>query len=222
MLALLYPPKCVFCQALLDAPATEQICPSCRQVLPHCRDEQHFSFLSSCHAVFYYESLVREAILRYKFQDAAHYSRTLGHLLGDMLQQELAGQFDLITWVPVSRKRLRSRGYDQAQLLAQQASLVCGTKPVRLLKKIRNNPRQSSLQEPALRRANVQGVYTALQPAMTAGKRILLIDDVVTTGSTMSECARVLLTAGAEQVLGAALAAYRDDAAAGQEKTEKL
>jgi predicted amidophosphoribosyltransferase len=80
------------------------------------------------------------------------------------------------------------------------------TTPVRLLNKTVNNPAQSGLNDAAARRANVQGVYQPADPAATKCKRILLIDDICTTGATLSECARVLREAGAEEVVCATVA----------------
>ena len=113
-----------------------------------------------------------------------------------------------MTWVPVSKKRLRQRGYDQARLLAESACRRWDTKPVALLRKVADNPAQSGLTEAAARRANVLGVYEALPEA--AGKRVLLIDDICTTGATLTECVRVLKDGGAESVACAAVALTRE------------
>lgn len=87
----------------------------------------------------------------------------------------------MVTWVPVSRRRLRKRGYDQAQLLAESACRVWGVKPERLLRKVQDNPAQSGLTEAAARRANVLGVYEAVGPEQIQGRRVLLVDDICTT-----------------------------------------
>lgn len=108
--------------------------------------------------------------------------------------------FDLITWVPVSRLRKLRRGYDQVELLAKYVGAELGMKPVRLLVKIRHNRAQSGIAGQAKRRANVLGAYRMVNPEQVRGKRILLLDDVITTGATAGECARVLLTAGAKEV----------------------
>ena len=115
-----------------------------------------------------------------------------------------------MTWVPVSKKRLRQRGYDQAELLARMACHLWDTKPERLLTKIVENPAQSTLTEPAARRANVLGVYELVRGAEVCGKRILLIDDICTTGATLAECARVLQFAGAESVVCCTVAHARE------------
>ena len=119
--------------------------------------------------------------------------------------------FDLITWVPVSARRRRKRGYDQAELLARSVCAELGYKPVCLLKQLRANPAQSGLRGEQ-RRANVLGAYGVCGKTDIHGKRILLIDDVFTTGATAEECARVLKTAGASSVhCGAVAAAQKED-----------
>ena len=107
--------------------------------------------------------------------------------------------------MPVSPDTLRKRGYDQAQLLAQEAAKALGKPVLPLLEKTGKNRPQSSLTHGRERFANVAGVYTVPQPAAAAGQRILLIDDILTTGATLNEAARTLRQAGAGQVVAAAL-----------------
>lgn len=82
---------------------------------------------------------------------------------------------------------------------------------VETLRKGRNTQAQSGLDDDAARRANVLGAYTIVDPELVEGKRVLLIDDVITTGSTISECARVLRSAGAADVVCATLARARGE-----------
>ena len=117
---------------------------------------------------------------------------------------------DIISWVPLSKKRLRKRGYDQAGLLAAAVADNLGIDCVRLLDKTKNNPAQSGTGSPSKRKANVKGVYRAADPALIEGKTVLLIDDIVTTGATLSECAGVLRRSGALLVYAAALACGRN------------
>lgn len=93
---------------------------------------------------------------------------------------------------------------DQARLLAESACRLWETKPLPLLRKTVHNPAQSGLKEAAARRANVLGVYEAVDPERISGHRILLVDDICTTGATLAECARVLREAGAADVVCAA------------------
>ena len=127
-------------------------------------------------------------------------------MLATKLLREREGDYDLISWVPVSRLRKLRRGYDQVELLAKAVGAELGVEPVKCLLKIRHTSPQSRLSGQAQRRANVLGAYRVLEPEQIVGKRILLLDDVITTGATVGECARVLLTAGAREVHCAAVA----------------
>ena len=204
---LLFPPKCCFCRRLLQDGQSNP-CPECEKALPYTRGKAVTDgrFFQKCISPLFYEDAVREAILRYKFQNAAYYAEPFGKLLSELVRERLRNEFDLITWVPLSKKRLRKRGYDQAMLLARATADHLEAVCVPLLEKFRNVPAQSGLGRVEQRRANVSGVYRAVRADLIAGKRILLIDDVVTTGSTLSECARILLLSGAASVVCATLA----------------
>lgn len=205
VLNLLFPPKCPFCGRVLDVPG---VCPACRADLPWTEEENALRELPGgllCAAPLWYEGAVREGLLRFKFQGASGSAGALGELTARCVLKQLSGSFDTVTWAPVSRKRLRKRGYDQAELLARAVCRQWGTRPVRLLKKTVDNPAQS-LQEKENRRENVRNVYRAAHPGKIRGKRILLMDDICTTGSTLAECAGVLLEAGAKSVVCGAVA----------------
>jgi ComF family protein len=148
-------------------------------------------------------------LLRYKFYGKRGYADAYARMLGMKLMKEEKLDFDILTFIPISPKRRRKRGFDQVELLAEKLGREIGKTPQPLLKKIRDNPAQSGIVGQAERRANVLGVYEVLQPELLEGKRILLLDDIITTGATASECARVLLTAGAKEVHFAVIAAAR-------------
>ena len=210
ILDLLFPPKCPFCGKVQE---TRGICPSCEKALPWIEGEQDLKSLpggSVCAAPLWYEDLARDGLLRFKFQGVSAAAEPLGALIAQCAAEHFSGEFDVVTWVPVSRRRLRKRGYDQAQLLAAGACRLWGVKPERLLRKITNNPAQSGLTEAAARRANVLGVYEAIDVDKIRGRRVLLVDDICTTGSTLSECARTLRDAGAAGVVCVAVALTRE------------
>lgn len=211
LLDLLFPPKCVFCGKLLER-GQKELCPRCQSELPWLEGaaaEQTGEFFSLCVTPLRYEEKVRDSIRRYKFNGRQGYHKAYGRLVGQCVHDHLAGRYDLITWVPLSDKRRRERGYDQAFLLASAAALELGDVAVETLRKTRHNPAQSGLEGAAQRRANVLGAYLPVDPELVAGKRVLLVDDVVTTGATLSECARVLRSMGASDVVCAALARAR-------------
>lgn len=208
-LDLLYPPKCVFCTKLLRREETE-ICRRCRTELSEISHSiKRGQFFDGCHSVFYYEDTVADAIKRFKFQGRSEYAACLGRLMAMRILRENVA-FDLITWAPVSKKRLRKRGYDQSYLLAQEIAKELGVPCVRTLRKRRDNPPQSTRHDFAERQANVLNVYQAVSSEAFYGKRVLVIDDVITSGATLSECCRILKTAGAGSLVCATLAATQN------------
>lgn len=201
LLDLFFPPKCPFCGKVLDHAG---ICPACEKALPWTEEGAGLRELPGglqCAAPLWYEGQVREGLLRFKFQGARAAAGPLGELVARCAAERFSGAFDVVTWVPVSRRRLRSRGYDQARLLAESACRLWEVRPEQLLQKITDNPAQSGLTEEAARRANVLGVYEAAEPERIQGYRILLVDDICTTGATLAECARTLRDAGAADVM---------------------
>ena len=209
LMELLFPPKCVLCGTLLKAGETD-LCRTCRTEAPEYPNRKiKLQFLDSFAAVWYYEGNVRRSLLRFKFQNARSYASCYGRMLAMKLLREYPEGFDVLTWVPVSRLRRLRRGYDQVELLAKAVGAELGMTPVPMLKKIRNNRPQSRLDSASARRANVLGAYKLLDGAQAKGKRVLLLDDILTTGATAGECARMLLSAGAKEVHCAAVAAAR-------------
>ncbi len=218
ILQLLFPPKCVLCGKLLKREMLD-LCHACRASAPHfCGRRKKRRYIRDWTALWYYEDMVRESLLRYKFSGRRSYALAYGRMLAMRIQQDLTESFDVLTWAPVSRRRKHKRGYDQAELLTRAVARELDKPVVRLLRKTRNNPAQSSMEDEAQRRANVLGVYQAVSPFPAVGKRVLLLDDIITTGSTAEECARVLLTAGAEAVFCAAIAVRR----AGKEQSKTV
>ena len=209
---LLFPEKCILCGKVLDKAETD-LCHTCRVEAPECPvRKQKRSFLDSWVAIWYYKGYIRSSILRYKFRRARHYAHGYGRLLAMKLQQEHPEGFDLLTWVPISPIRRLTRGYDQVELLAKAVGKELGMEPVRTLRKIRHNRPQARIHGSAQRRANVLGVYRIVDASLVRDKRVLLLDDIITTGATAGEAARVLLTAGAEEVhCGCIAAAAPDD-----------
>lgn len=205
VLDLLFPPKCPFCGKLLEK--GELLCPNCQRDLPWLTGagaERPVELTKGCLSVLRYQERVREAIHGYKFRGRSARSGTFGLLMAQALRDRKVTA-DLISWPSLSRKRLRRRGYDQAQLLAEVVGRELGIPVARTLKK-EDRPAQSGLRGEAERRANLLGAYTAVNTGEFQGKTILLIDDVFTTGATLSECAKTLRLAGAKEVFCATLA----------------
>ena len=211
ILSLIYPPKCVFCGKVIDK---SDICSECEKTLPYTKGDsvyQKFLFVDKCISPLYYKDYVRRAVLRFKFSGCSCYSRRLGAIMSECAENNLdCGSIDMISCIPLSKKRLHDRGYNQAELLAREISKAVDVKFVPTLKKIKNNTAQATIKDEKLRAKNVVGVYTVTDPETVKGKYILLVDDVVTTGSTVSECARMLKKAGAKAVYCITLARRED------------
>ena len=207
ILDLLFPPKCVFCASVLEK-TDEGLCDKCVESLPYTDSQgrQEGIVFDFCISPLYYTGYVRRSILRYKFRGASQYAEVYGNVLAECIRECPEINYDIISWVPLSSKRERSRGYDQAMLLATATAPLLDKVAVETLKKPHDVQAQSELGDRNERIANISGAYTVSDPEHVSGKRVLLIDDVVTTCSTLDECARVLLSAGAAGVVCAALA----------------
>lgn len=210
LLDIFYPTRCILCRKALT-PGRPCFCVDCLNSLPQPRkgDRKKGDFYSTCISALYYEGEVVEAIQRYKFHGVQAYSHAFGDLVASCIYEELDGEYDILSWVPLAPDRYRRRGYDQSELIAKNAAQRLLKPLTPTLQKQRGIKPQSLTGGPERRRANIAGAYKVVDPAVIAGKRILLVDDIVTSGSTLSECAKTLLLAGAEEVLCATLARTR-------------
>lgn len=211
LLDLFFPPKCAFCGRLLRR-GEESPCALCQTELPWIAGpaaEQTGEFFSLCASPLWYQDTVRKSFHRYKFKGVVGYARVYGRLMAQCVRDHLEGRYDLISWVPLSDARRKKRGYDQAMLLAEAVALELDDVAAETLKKTRDTDAQSGLGDDGARRANVLGAYHPVDPELIAGKRVLLVDDIITTGATISECARILRTAGAAEVVCITLARAR-------------
>lgn len=207
---LLFPTKCVFCHKLTGDPR-RTLCDKCVKSLPYIPKAvqgQRLPHIRLSVAPLYYEGSVRTSLHRFKFSGLSFYDKTYSEFIANCVKDN-GIVCDAVTWVPVSKRRKHRRGYDQARLLAEKTAAHLNVPcECTLIKKIDNRP-QSLAGSPEQRRANVKGVYGAAASERIKGKSLLLIDDIITTGATVSECAGVLKSAGAEKVFAAALARRR-------------
>ena len=199
VLDVFFPPRCVFCHELLPLRREGEVCPRCQKSLERFRGEEKAEFVERVVAPFRYKDAVRDSIHRYKFGGREFYAKTYAQYMAEALRDAHA-EFDLLSYVPLHPRRKRSRGYDQAQLLAEELGKLLDAEPKPLLRKTRNVSPQSGISDAARRRANISGCYELLPGVSVTEKRILLVDDVFTSGATLSECARMLLMAEAEEV----------------------
>jgi ComF family protein len=164
-------------------------------------------FYEAAWAPYRYEGAILKGIHRLKYGSKGFLADALGPLLSQFATERIDGSPSvLIMPVPLHPKRLRERGFNQSLLLARHVS---GCLHIDLdflsLRRVRYTPPQASLAKKE-RLQNVQGAFELKNSDAVKGRSILLVDDVVTTGNTLNECARILRKAGAEKVFGLSLA----------------
>lgn len=202
---LILPQRCIFCYKPIYT--KDAVCNSCRNILPYLggsdwRRGKNFRY---CVSALSYEKNVAPAIHRFKYHGRYHYAAYFASLLARLLAAQ-RDDFDMITWIPQSLSRTMERGYNHSKLLAvETAKQLEFNKPLKLLRKCRHTERQVMMDKNE-RTVNLKGSFKAVNRETFLGKRILIIDDVVTTGSTLEECAGVLLEAGASEIVCATVA----------------
>lgn len=191
---LVFPPFCVGCDRVGSF-----LCPRCMATLVPA-PAREVAGLDGVKAAVNYEGAVRRAIHALKYERQRRVAEPLGRLLTG-----LDWPVDLVTAVPLHPKRLQERGYNQAALVAQTvAQLYQWEFADDILQRTRETTSQVQLSAQE-RQANVEGAFDAVTEKVR-GKRLLVIDDVLTTGATMAACADALRRAGAIQVFGATVA----------------
>lgn len=202
LLGLLFPNRCFLCGKLI--PAGEVCCETCRKQLPPKPFQRKLALPGagaagvSVLSPLSYEGRVRKALFRFKFRGKKGLAKPMGALMAGAASRT-GGKFTAVTWVAMTAKKRRKRGYDQSELLARAVAEELGLPCLPLLQKVRENQVQHQLSGRE-RRKNVKGAYLALPEA--AGQALLLVDDIVTTGATLGECAKELYRAGAAEVTG--------------------
>jgi ComF family protein len=226
--SLLYPPLCTICSA--SVPREEYLCDECdnnvlRIVAPFCarcsepfagQISGPFNCANCAHRRLHFEAavaayrsrgLVRRIILDFKYGRKIY----LRHLVARWLHAALADErlvgreFDVVVPVPLHPARERERGFNQAALIAEPLSAHISVPARPLLERVRYTTTQTAFDR-AERMENLRDAFRLRKNANVRGLRVLLVDDVLTTGSTLSECARILKHAGARTVYAATAA----------------
>lgn len=151
--------------------------------------------------IFKYEGMIRRLILKYKFHDKAYLYKTfVNFLLKNEKFFQILKSYDTIVPVPISKKRYKARGYNQSYLLAREIAKRTNLKlENECLFKIKNIVEQSKLNKEQ-RKNNIQGVYQLRNQIRLKDKKILVLDDIYTTGSTINECCKMLKRARPKEI----------------------
>ena len=219
-LNLIFPPRCVFCGQIMPPHTDFLVCSQCEDNLPYasghlckicgthidmvygnniCYECRHTKrYFDRAVAPFFYEGLVKNAIIKFKFSGAAANKKVFSKYMIEMIRE--FDKIDCILFTPISGKRHRQRGYNQSELLAEDIIKQLSEIPMyNILRKIKETKPQSKLPKKD-RRNNVKDAYIVTGSEKIKDKQVLLIDDVLTTGSTVNECAKVLKKSGAKKV----------------------
>ncbi|WP_165847783.1 ComF family protein [Ammonifex thiophilus] len=203
---------CRDCLSFLETARTLPFCPVCGRFGEGeiCLDCRIYSRpFTLCRAAGPYEGALKQAIRRLKYERKREGVEYLGGLLAEVVTREPAYQrARVVVPVPTSPERRRQRGFDQAELLARELAWRLGLPLCRWLKKEIPTPPQTGLGR-GERLLNLRGSFGVCQNPKLGGAVVLLVDDVFTTGSTLTAAAEALLAGGAAEVLGLVLAAAR-------------
>ncbi|MHB9155362.1 MAG: ComF family protein [Endomicrobiales bacterium] len=227
-LGFFFPVTCAACGAVLPAGDWYRVCARCRGSLPliaglqcrkcglplpdggaHCHDcrkapARHFESIRSCAE---YRGAMKDLIHKFKFRNRDYLGRFLGSMLVELVEkQPYRDAIECVLPVPMHRVKRYLRGYNQAELLAEKVAEHLG-RP--LLRKVLVRKRYTTAQyrlSRAERSENLRDAFLVRDAGPVRGKKLLLIDDICTTGETIERCAAVLRRAGARKVYGLTLA----------------
>lgn len=233
---LVYPPRCPLCRTFLRdervringkdlllchpcsrafVPIASPLCPLCGRPFSSGAGEDRVCedclrkrpFFDKARGPFLYEGPVMALIQQFKYNGKSHLAGILGPLLASFATTWLQSlESPLIVPVPLHPKRLRERGFNQSLLLAGHVKEALSADLDALsLRRTRPTRPQTGLKS-AERRRNLRGAFGVVEKKAVKGRRVILVDDVSTTGTTLNECARVLKRAGADRVFGLVLA----------------
>ena len=207
VMCLFYPNRCKFCGEITET--FDDVCENCEKSLPWIDGEicnfcgalktdcvcksAHGNFYDGVIAPMYYVDTVKECIHNYKFFDARLNYKCLADLMSDTCKKRYQGvNFDYVTYIPMRKKNTRKRGYNQSQLLAKRVAENLGvTFCDDLLLKLYDTKVQRSCTK-LERKGNLIGVFDVNEKYDVAGKTVLIVDDVKTSGATLSECGKML------------------------------
>ncbi len=211
--SLVFPKRCIFCGDYIF-PTDKNTCQRCMESLPYikgricskcgcerqdCSCSENIVFYDKTVGALYYEGNVKSSLKRMKFNGKKSYARCYAEYMYQAMRENyLTEKFDFIAYVPLYKDDLKYRGYNQSESIANRISEITGL-PVEkdLIVKIYKTEKQSTCNS-NMRTGNILGVFSVTKDV--TGCSILLIDDIKTTGSTLSECAKMLRLNGAENI----------------------
>ncbi len=189
---------CDYCHEFIELTDPLKRCKACGMNKSNCQCKRHVFYFNSAVAPFVNKGVAKRVMYIFKFGKREQSSEFFARQMAFCVKNEYRDiSFDCITYVPMSKRKLAKRSYNQSFLLAKDISERLNIPIFSLLKARHSYKSQHSLREKQ-RFKNVKGMYSA--KCKLDGKRILLVDDIKTTGATLDECSKALLVAGADAV----------------------
>ena len=223
--ALIYPNRCFICDKTIPYPDTVcescqpkrinytqisgAVCDICGLKLKYCPCRPNRLYEKAVFPLFF-EDEVRSALHKFKFRGRLDKAKPFADAIKTALEErEISGDIDILTFIPMGKKAQRRRGYNQAQQLCAELQKSTGLPMLPLLYKYSANATQHDLKDYLFRTGNILGIYEPdpQYADQIEDKRILLVDDILTTGATLNEAAKTLLIFGAQSVSVATVAA---------------
>ena len=210
LIDLLYPKRCPLCGEV----TSEKIYgyPLCEK----CNAKQKENIITysgeGFFCVYKYNGKLRDAVIKYKFEGEIWLAEPFACMIINYIEQNSGfDSFDILTFVPVSEKRISTRGYDQVYEIAKIISKKKGIQVAKFLKKNENYGDSAVDRKDRRQRLSEDKYYFAGDTNLIYNKRVLLLDDIVTTGATLKDCMALLIENGARNVCTAVIASGRKD-----------
>ncbi len=200
---LLFSNKCPFCFRVIEK--GELCCQKCEKELPKHGVCQGVLGGYRSTAPLVYRGKYRRALLNFKFKNKQHYSKAFAKLMAKDIKHSYPDMiFDFITFVPMHKKPLKKRGFNQSELLARELSKELRIPYICTLEKVKNTKPQHTLKG-RKRLGNLKGAFKVIDQKILHNRCVLVIDDVITTGTTLGECSKALNKAKPAHICCAAL-----------------
>ena len=201
----IYPNICPCCEKIIDH--DEDFCDKCKNDMIIFEEDFHVEHADCFVSYCIYDGKVCDAIRKFKHEPRGNsYYAFAFCIVQALYSRELTGLIDFVTYIPMTKEDFRRRGYNQTEMIAKEIHYLLDIPCKGVLKKDKITKSQKSLKTKRERKQNVNEIFSVCKNTDISGKCILLIDDLCTTGSTLSEAARVLKESGAEMVIAASFA----------------
>lgn len=204
LIHFIYPNRCSGCNKIIGF--NDPFCESCAKKLIPCKKDFTVENTDAFTAFCMYDGIARKILLNFKSDPCGNTDHAFAYgIFRALSEKELCGGIELITYIPMERGDFEKRGYNQTELIARELRFLLKVPCAGVLEKCHKTEHQKSLGGEE-RRRNMIGAFRVTDPNTVRGRRVLLVDDLCTTGSTISAAAKALREAGASEVVAAAFA----------------